>query len=819
MKAQLQQVVRRLKRSPTFAAMTLITLATGIGATTAIFSVVNGVLLKPLPYPSAESLVGVWHTAPGIGFDTLNMSPASYYTYRDEQRSFEDIGMWSGGSVTITGTAEPEQIRSLWVTDATLPLLGVHPARGRWFSPKDDASKSPETAMLSYDYWQTRFGGDPGAIGRRLLVNGVAREIIGIMPENFRFLDFKPAVILPLQLNRSEVFIGQFNYQAIARLKPGTTIAQANADIARMLPMMAQKFSPPAGMSLKMFEEARLGPKVRPLKVDVIGDIGRVLWVLMATVGIVLFIACANVANLLLVRAEGRQQELAVRAALGASRGRIARELLFETMVLGVAGGVLGLGVAYAALRLLVVLSPANLPRLDEISIDPMVVVFTIAISLIAGLLFGLVPVLKYSGPRLNTALRSGSRTFSESRERHWTRSTLVVVQVSLAMVLLIGSGLMIRTLYGLGQVQPGFKDPEQLLTFRVSVPNAQVKEPERVARMFNDFVDKLAALPGVTSVALTNSVTMDGSNNNDPIFVEERPGSDHQLPPMRRYKHVAPGFFQTMGNPLLAGRDFTWTDIHEMRPVVVVSEALSREYWSSPAAALGKRIRENPKGTWREIIGVVGNERDNGVHEKAPAITYWPMLKRDFWRTGTDVNRNLAVVVRSNRTGSDNFFKDVRQAIWSVNASVPLANVRTVKVIYDRSLARTSFLFVMLTIAAGMALLLGIVGIYGVISYSISQRTREIGIRIALGAQQDKVRGMFVRHGMMLAGIGVACGFAAALALTRMIKAMLYEVSPVDPVTYAAVCLVLVLAASLAAYVPALRATRVDPVEALRAE
>jgi ABC-type antimicrobial peptide transport system permease subunit len=245
----------------------------------------------------------------------------------------------------------------------------------------------------------------------------------------------------------------------------------------------------------------------------------------------------------------------------------------------------------------------------------------------------------------------------------------------------------------------------------------------------------------------------------------------------------------------------------------------LSREYWSSPAAALGKRIRENPKGTWREIIGVVGNERDNGVHEKAPAITYWPMLKRDFWRTGTDVNRNLAVVVRSNRTGSDNFFKDVRQAIWSVNASVPLANVRTVKVIYDRSLARTSFLFVMLTIAAGMALLLGIVGIYGVISYSISQRTREIGIRIALGAQQDKVRGMFVRHGMMLAGIGVACGFAAALALTRMIKAMLYEVSPVDPVTYAAVCLVLVLAASLAAYVPALRATRVDPVEALRAE
>jgi putative ABC transport system permease protein len=819
MSNQFQQFARRMRRSPVFAAMTLLTLATGIGATTAIFSVVNAVLIKPLPFPGAASLVGVWHTAPGIGLDMLNMAPSYYYAYREENRSFEDIGVWSSGSVSITGTAEPEQVDNLWVTDGLLPVLGIQPARGRWFTAKDDAPKSPDTMMLSHSFWQTRFGGDPNIIGRRVLVNGVAREVIGVMPEHFRFLNRRFATILPMQFNRAELFIGNFSYQAVARLKPGVTIAQANSDVARMMPMLPEKFPVAPGMSFKMLEEARLGPRVQPLKDEVIGDTGRVLWVLMATVGIVLFIACANVANLLLVRAEGRQQELAVRTALGASRGRIAWELLFETVTLGLIGGVLGLGVAYGALRLIVRLAPSNLPRLDEISIDPAVLAFTSVVSVFAGLLFGLVPVLKYGGPRVGNSIRTGSRTFTDGRERHWTRSTLVVVQVALAMVLLTGSGLMIRTLHGLSKVQPGFTGPEQLLTFRVSVANADVKEPERVARMYNDFVDRLAAIPGVTSVSLTNGVPMDGTSNNDPIFVEDRPGPNDRLPPLRKYKHLSPGYFQTMGNPLVAGRDFTWTDVHEMRPVVIVSEALAREYWGSPAAALGKRVRENNKGTWREIVGVAQAERDNGVHQKAPVIVYWPLLKTNFWTTPVDVRRTLAVVVRSSRTGTQSFLNDVRQAIWSVNPNVPLANVRTVRTIFDRSLARTSFTFVMLTIAAGMALLLGIVGIYGVIAYSISQRTREIGIRIALGAPFRNVRGMFVRHGLTLAAIGVACGIAAAVPLTRLMRALLFEVSPVDPATYAAVCVVLVLAAALAAYLPARRATRVDPVEALRAE
>jgi predicted permease len=818
--SQIQQVVRRLKRSPVFTAMTLITLAMGIGATTAIFSIVNGVLIKPLPYPEHQRLVGVWQTAPGIGIDLLNMSPATYYTYREERRTFDDLGVWTSGTVTVTGMAEPEQVEVVYVTDGTLPILGIGPMRGRWFTPEDDAPKSPETMILAYAYWQTRFGGDPDVVGRRILVDGIPREVVGIMPEQFRFLDLRPAVILPMRFNRNEAFIGNFSYQGLARLKRGTTLTQANADIARMWPIVPQKFGPPPGLNLtQMLEDARIGSRVRPLKEDVVGDISKVLWVLMATVGIVLFIACANVANLLLVRAEGRQQELAVKAALGASRGRIARDLLFETVTLGLLGGFLGLGVAAAGLRLLRMLAPANLPRLDEISIDPVVLAFTTAISLSAGLLFGLVPVFKYGGRRLTNALRAGGRTFSDGRERHWTRSTLVVVQVALAMVLLIGAGLMIRTLYGLGQVQPGFVGAEQLLTFRVSIPQTQVKEPERVARMHNDFVEKLSAIPGVTSVSLTNSVTMDGIKNSDPVFVEERPSPVTKLPPLRRFKHIAPGFFQTMGNPLLAGRDFTWTDIHELRPVAIVSETFSREYWNSPAAALGKRIRESPKGIWREIVGVVGNERDNGVHEKAPAIAYWPILKRDFWTPGINVRSNLAVVIRSHRTGTESFLKDVREAIWSVNPNVPLANVRTVKTIYERSLARTSFTFVTLTAAATMALLLGLVGIYGVISYAVSQRTREIGIRIALGAPQENVRRMFILHGLLLTAVGVGSGIAIAVPLTRLMKALLYEVSPVDPLTYAGVGAVLALAASLATYVPAHRATRIDPVEALRSE
>ncbi len=812
-------VVRRLTHAPMFTAITLITLALGIGANTAIFSVLSGVLIKPLPYPRPEQLVGVWEKAPGLGAMDVNASPSTYFTFREENRTFKDIGLWRNDSVSVTGMGEPEQIDSLFVSDGTLPVLGVQPILGRWFSRKDDLPGSPATVMLAYGYWQHKFGGEASVIGRRLIIDGQAREVIGVMPQKFRFMDRKFGLIVPFQLDRQKAFIGNFSYEAVARLKSGVAIAQANADVARMLPMMMLKFPPAPGISMKMFEDAHFGPNVRSLKVDVVGDIGKVLWVLMGTVGVVLFIACANVANLLLVRADGRQQELAIRAALGAGSTRIARDLLLESTGLGVLGGVLGVGVAYGALKLLVSMGPANLPRVDEIAIDSSVLLFTLGVSLLAGLLFGLIPVFKYAGPQLGAALRQGGRTVSEGRERHRARNSLVVVQVGLALVLLIGSGLMIRTVRALSHVQPGFTNPEQILTLHIAIPEAQAPKPEQVLQTYNNMLEKIAALPGVTSVGLANSITMDGNNDNDPIFASDHVYAESQIPPLRRFKFVSPGLLKTMGNPVLAGRDFTWTDVYGKRPVVLVSESLAQELWREPAAALGKQIRENPKGTWRQIIGVTGNDRDDGVDKKTPPTVYWPLLITNFWGEQVNIQRDLAFAIRSSRTGAANFLSEVRQAVWSVNPNLPIANVRTVKEIYDRSMARTSFTLVMLTMAAGMALLLGVVGIYGVISYAVSQRTREIGIRIALGAPQQSVRQMFVRQGLLLTGIGVGCGLAAALVLTRLMKALLFEVSTMDPLTYGAVSAVLVMAAMLASYLPARRATNIEPVEALRVE
>ena len=495
---RLKPVLRRLVHSPMFTGVTLVTLAIGIGANTAIFSVLNGVLLKPLPYPKPEQLVACGKRRQEWAGLTRMPRPPPISLSAKKAALFKILVCGATTRSTSRASANRKQIACLMVTDGTLPILGVQPIRGRWFTRKDDSPGSPQTAMLTYGYWQRKFGGDPSVIGRRIMVNGEAHEVIGVMPRNFGFGERSAALILPFQLNRSETFIGNFSYLSVARLKPGVTVAQANADQARMIPMMARKFPPAPGMSLQVFEQARLGPNIRPLKNDVVGDIGKVLWVLMGTVGAVLFIACANVANLMLVRAEGRQQELAIRAALGAGWSRIAAELLMESMALGAAGGVLGIGLAYGALRLLVAMSPANLPRLEEISIDPLVLVFTVMISLLAGLLFGLIPVFKYAGPRLGTALRQGGRGASEGRERHRARSVLVVVQVSLAIVLLISSGLMIRTVRALNRVRPGFTEPRQILTLHVSIPDALVPKPEAAVRTYNNILDKIVAIPGV---------------------------------------------------------------------------------------------------------------------------------------------------------------------------------------------------------------------------------------------------------------------------------------------------------------------------------
>ena len=811
--------LRHLRANPGFTLVSIATLALGLGATTAIFSVINGVLLKPLPYAHPEQLVSLWMTAPGVNIEDLNMGPSVYFTMADESRAFQAVSIWTGGTTSITGNGQPEQVSALFASHELLPILGVKPELGRLFSAADDDPKGARTVMLSDGYWRSHFGGDSSVLGRRLLIEGNPVSIIGVLPPSFQFMDQKADLVIPLRFDRAKTNLGVFSYEGVGRLKPGLTLKQADADLSRMLPLIMQRFPPPAGYSIKMFEDARIAPNFRLLKDDLVGDIGNVLWVLMATVGMVLLIACANVANLLLVRADARQQELAIRAALGAAWTRIARELLFESVTLGVVAGLVGLGLSWGALKLLSASELIRLPRAHNIHIDFWVVLFAIVTSITVSVLFGLIPVVRYAKPHIADSLRGGGRSMSASRDRHRVRNLLVVVQVALALILLVTSGLMIRTFRNLHHVDPGFTNAAEIQTLRIAIPDEQVKEPERVVRMEQAMLHKISAINGVRSVSITSSVTMGGYEANDPVYAEDKTYREGTLAPLRRFKWIAPGYFQTMGRRMLAGRDLTWAEIYNRRPVALVSENTAREMWGSPQAAIGKRIRVNVKDDWYEVIGVVGDEHTDGVDKKAPTIVYWPLFQKNFEAAPVNVQRYVAFVIRTPRAGSIALQDELRKAIWSINASLPLANVETLEMLYDRSLARTSFTLIMLAIAGGMALLLGIVGIYGLISYSVSQRTREIGIRLALGAPVSNVTQLFLRSGLLLSAIGCVCGLAAALLLTRLMKALLFSVSPSDPLTYIAMAIALILSAALASYLPARKAVKVDPVEALRAE
>jgi predicted permease len=819
---QLKQVLRRLGRAPMFTAITLLTLAIGIGANTVIFSVVEGVLLKPLPYPHAEQLIGVWHTAPGINIPQLNMAPSIYFIDREQNTTFQDIGLYDGDAFSVTGTGEPEHVRGLDVTDGTLPLLGVTPALGRLFSRQDDTAAAPATVILSYAYWQQKFGGATSVIGSSITMDGKARQIIGVLPRNFHFLDYSDAaLVIPTQLDRSKTKLGNFSYRAIARLKPGVTMQQASADMARLLPITLRSFPAPEGFSITLFEKAQFAPSLRPLKQDVVGDVGKVLWVLMGSIAMVLLVACANVANLLLVRVEGRRQELAIRSALGAAWGRTAGELLFESLILGVVGSLIGLGLAYGALRVLVASAPTGLPRLHEIGIDIPVLLFTLGLAVFTSVLIGALPVFKYAGVRATTGLREGGRALSQSRERHRARQALVVVQVALALVLLICSGLMIRTFQALTRVDPGFASPESIQTFRFYIPDTMIPDTQsdRVTHMEQDILNKIAAVPGVQSVAFSSAIPLDGFDSFDPVFAQDHTYADGQLPPIRRFKFISPGFFSTIGTRLVAGRDTTWADLYDKRPIVIVSETFAREYWGSSHGALGKMIRVATTDPWREIVGVAQDVHDDGVDKPVSSAVYWPALMEPFEGQKTRVQRGVAFVIRSPRAGSQAFMKEVQQQVWSINSGVPLADPQTVGELYTKSMARTSFTLVLLSVAGGMALLLGIVGIYGVIAYTVSQRTREIGIRMALGARRNALTGLFVRQGLWLTAIGAACGLVIAFVAMRLMSSILFNVSPADPLTYIAITACVGATACLACYLPSRRAASVNPVNALRSE
>ncbi len=708
--ADLKFVFRRLRKSPGFAVTVLLTLAIGIGANTTVFSVINGVLLKPLPYPEPQQLVQLRLNAPGApGLaefrDELRLSASMYLTFARHNRAFQAVGVWQAGTASITGVAQPEQVDTALITDGILQTFNVPPVAGQWLTAADQDPHANGRVMLSYGYWQRRFGGDPNVVGRVISVDSQPRQVAGVMPRGFKILNYNFDLLVPLAFDPVNQSLAGFGYRGIARLRPGTSIAQANADAARLLNVWMDSWTNGPGSDPHFYLNWKITPALRPMKDAMVGSVGNVLWVVMGTIGVVMLIVCTNVANLLLVRADARKQELQVRAALGAGRWRVARELLLESLTLGLLGGAAGLVVAWAGLSLLRAIGPSNLPRLSEISLDARSVVFTLMLSLLCGLLFGFIPVLRYVFSPQGVPLLGATRTSSVSRERQRGRNVLVVAQVAMALVLLISAVLMIRTFEAMLKVDPGFSSPKSLQLMRLSIPENLVKDPVAVVRMQNSILDKMAAIPGVSSAGFAASVPTSGAEPSwNEISVE---GKNYDIePPLRLFNFVSPGYFHTAGTKIVAGRDFEWADVYGERPVGMVSEGLARELWGSPSAAIGKHFREWPSMPWHDVIGVVQDVRENGVDQVSPATVYWPSMMHGIFGPDTfDARRNMFFAMRTDRAGTQPLINEMQQAVWSVNANLPVAGIMTMQDLYGDSMARTSFTLVMLAIAGAMAL------------------------------------------------------------------------------------------------------------------
>jgi predicted permease len=818
LRQDLRYALRAFAKQPGFAATAVLILALGIGATTAIFSVVNAVVIKPLPYPESDSVVTVTHSAVfgNVRGDSFPFSPQMLSVYTEGGRAFEELGMHRPGQAAVTGLGDPEQVSTLVTTASTLRALNLQPALGRWFSRDDDQPGAAETVILSDRYWQRRFGGDPSVIGRAITVDGTPREVIGVMSARFALGGPQMALILPMHYNLA-VPAPDFCCIGLGRLKPGFTAADANADVDRMLPVYIERYMRPAAGA--QADALQLRAAVRPLKNDVVGSAGQILWPLLGSISILLLIACANVANLVLVRAETRAAELALRTALGAGPGRLARGLIVESLALSLIGGLIGVGLAYGGLRALLAYPPTYLPRLDEITIDLPVLGFALGVSILSGLLFGLVPILRLVGPRLSNLARlvhGGGRWASAGKSQYRSQNALVVVQVALALVMLVSSGLMIRTFQNLHSVEPGFTDPATVQTVRLALPGSA----DALVRTQQQLLERLAAIPGVTSAAYADSLPLQGAGGAI-VAVEDEKYESGQLPPTRTIIGMSPGLLRTLGTPLLVGRDFDWVELREQRNVALVSESFARESWNSVEGALGKRLRVGTDGGWQEVIGVVADVYYDGVDRAAPPTLYWPAREHPFVAGGTYSPRSVAFALRSDRTGTESLLADIRRAVGEVTPDLPIAQLGTLEQIYSNhpSMTRSSFSLALLAIAGAMALLMSIVGIYGVLAYAVVQREREVGIRVALGAAPHIVQRMFVYRGMILSGIGIVIGAVAAAGLTRLMSSLLFGVTPLDVATFVAAAAFLAAAALFASYIPARRAATIDPMESLRAE
>lgn len=820
----LKRALIRLFKTPSFTLLCVLTLGIGIGANTSIFTVVYNVLLRPLPYPESERLVALGHTAPGLDLDRMPQSEVTYLLYRDHSKELDSIALYDDDQVTLTGGERPEQVAGARVTSGLFDVLATRPIAGRVFDRDASRPEAPPVAVVSARFVARRFGEPKEALGKTLRLDGESHEIIGVLPAEFAFPAAETELWLPMPINEADPVLGAFGAGGIGRLAAGVTVPELKTEFDGLIANLDEFF--PGMNATPLLQNAGFAALVSPYRDEVVGDVGSVLWVVMGAVIVVLLIAGANVANLFMVRAEGQLRESAIRSALGASRLDLVRAELFESGFLGLLGGVVGLVLAVAGLRLLVRLEPGNLPRLDEIRIDGTVLLFTLGLSLLAGLLFGLLPAIRgIVTSKFPLLLKEGART-GVGKDRQLARNVLVAFQVFLAFSLLVGCGLMVRSFSRLSAVDPGL-DAKGVLSFRLFLPASDYPDDTSAANAHQSLVERLESIPGVVSVGATTEPPLNGSGSGSGHQFEDYPLAENEPPKVLYFRQVTSDFFATLGVPLLEGRFLERADHEERRRVVVVNEAVARRYWPN-GSALNKRLapgRVTDDQNWFTIVGVVGSIRNAGLNEPPPEMVYYPMLQPlpegdgdDRADRGDNAPRGMSYMVRTE--GDPTAIADaVRQEVWSVDPNLPIAGLEPLSRGVARVKARWSFLLILLAIASAVALLLGGIGIYGVISYIVAHRTPELGIRLALGAQRGDVSAMVVRQALAVAVVGLVPGIVVALAVGRAMRSILFEVSPFDPVTFVLVALALLMAAAFASLMPAYRASRIDPVQALKQE
>jgi predicted permease len=814
----LRYAVRALRRNPGFTAVAVLTLALGIGANTALFSVVNGVLLRPLPYSDPSRLVAIRNTWEGNN-DPLtasgSISPAEYFDYRDRLQAFESFGVYAPATLSVTGEGEPEQLPAAVMTAGVFQALGVRPALGRVFSESEDVP-GVNVVVLGYGLWQRRFGGARDVVGKRVLLNGAAHIVVGVASPGFRVPDqlsaTNPAqLFVPIALSRDSVRIrGSHFLSGVARLRPGLTTERGSVDVAAVARRFPVEY--PNDYPAKM----NFAAGAVPLLDSVVGHVRPTLLVLLGAVGFVLLIACANVASLLLSRTEGRRREMAVRTALGAGKGRLMRQLLVESVVLALAGGLVGVGLAMALTRLLVALRPQNIPRLDAIGVDLRVLAFALGASTVVGVLFGLLPALQATRLDVQSMLRQGGRGVAGGG-RQGARRALVVGEVAIALVLLVGAGLMTRSFVRLLSVDPGYR-VDHLLTVPIALPGSRYRENERVIGFYQELARRMASLPGVVSAGAVAGVPLVSERGDLSIDIEGRPVAPGETKRRADWQVVTPGYFKAMGMRLIRGRGIEATDLESTPGVVVINETLAKRYWPNDDP-IGKRFKLGGGAGpgMVTVVGIVADVKQSSLAATPEREMYLAHTQFRFWGGGS-ILRSLSLVLRT--TGEPTaLIRSVRSEVAALDAQLPLGQFRTMEEVRGESVSQPRFLMFLFSAFSVVALSIAVIGIYGVIAYGVAQRRQEIGIRVALGARPSTVAAMVVRQGMALAVLGIAAGLVLALLLTRFLASFLFSVTPTDPLTLGLVAAALAAAALAASYIPAVRATRTDLVEVLRAD